>query len=116
LNQAAARTNRASKRYDRAEMRRRALEMDARHQDQAHNAVGQAIERGPIHFSPEEVAKRAQEAVTFARDNAVEREAIADMRKVTVDALRRNLGLTTVEAFIACTWLRSCRRSVIRSR
>jgi conjugative relaxase-like TrwC/TraI family protein len=97
LNQAAARTDRASKKYDHAEMKRRALEMDARYENQARRSVERALERGPIHLSQEEIEKRAREAVTFARDNAVEREAVADMRKVTVDALRRNLGLTTHE-------------------
>ncbi len=98
LNQAAARTNRASKRYDHAEMRRRALEMDARYDNQAKRTVREAIERGQPRFSQDEIAKRAQEAVTFARDNATEREAVTDMRKVMADALRRNLGLTTYEA------------------
>jgi conjugative relaxase-like TrwC/TraI family protein len=98
LNQAAARTNRASKRYDRAEMRRRSLEMDARYDNQAKRTVREAIERGGSHFSQGEIAKRAQEAVTFARDNATEREAVTDMRKVMADALRRNIGLTTYEA------------------
>jgi ATP-dependent exoDNAse (exonuclease V) alpha subunit len=98
LKQAAARTDRASKRYDRAEMRQRALEMDVRHDNEARRSVEQAHERGPIHLSEEEIAKRAQEAVTFARDNAVEREAVADVRRVEVDALLRNLGLTTYEA------------------
>src|SRR5713226_2652684 len=101
LKQAAARTDRASKHYNRAEMRERALEMDLRHDYQAQRTVDQAQERGPIQLSQEEITKRAQEAVTFARDNAVEREAVADMRKVTVDALRRNLGLTTYEAVTA---------------
>ena len=98
LNQAAARANRASKRYDHAEMRRRALEMDARYDNQAKRTVREAIERGGPRFSQDEIAKRAQEAVTFARDNATEREAVTDMRKVMADALRRNLGLTTYEA------------------
>jgi conjugative relaxase-like TrwC/TraI family protein len=98
LNQAAARTDRASKQYDHAEMKRRAFEMDARYDNQATRSVERALERGPINLSQEEIEKRAREAVTFARDNAVEREAVADMRKVTVDALRRNLGLTTHKA------------------
>src|SRR6266852_6316951 len=98
LKQAAARTDRASKHYNRAEMRDRALQMDQRHDYQAQRTVDQAQERGPIRLSQEEIAKRAQEAVTLARDNAVERELVANMRKVTVDALRRNLGLTTYEA------------------
>jgi conjugative relaxase-like TrwC/TraI family protein len=98
LNQAAARTNRASKRYDQAEMRRRALEMDARYDNQAKRSVREAIERGGSRFSQDDITKRAQEAVTFAGDNATEREAVTDMRKVIADALRRNLGLTTYEA------------------
>lgn len=98
LNQAAARTNRLSKRYDHAQMRQRALEMDARYDNQTKRTVREAIERGQLRFSQDEIAKRAQEAVTFARDNATEREAVTDMRKVMADALRRNLGLTTYEA------------------
>lgn len=98
LNQAAARTNRLSKRYDHAQMRQRALEMDARYENQAKRTVREAMERGGSRFSQDEIAKRAQEAVTFARDNATEREAVTDMRKVMADALRRNLGLTKYEA------------------
>ncbi len=98
LNQAAARNNRKSKRYDDLEMRQRALEMDAKYGNQASRAVEQARERTKIGFSLDEITKRAQEAVTFARDNATEREAVVDMRKITVDALRRNLGLTTCDA------------------
>jgi conjugative relaxase-like TrwC/TraI family protein len=98
LKQAAAHNDRASKRYDRAEMRERALSMDSKHGNQARWLVGQAQERGPLQLAQDKIATRAQEAVTFARDNAVEREAVADMRQVMIDALRRNLGLTTHEA------------------
>lgn len=98
LNQAAARKDRASKNYDHYEMRERALEMDARYDNQARRSVEQARQRNPITFSQDEITKRAQEAVTFARDNATEREAVTDMRKVMADALRRNMGLTTYEA------------------
>jgi conjugative relaxase-like TrwC/TraI family protein len=98
LNQAAARTNRASKRFDHGEMRRRALEMDARYDNQAKRTVREAIERGGPRLSQDDITKRAQESVTFARDNASEREAVTDMRKVMADALRRTLGLTTYEA------------------
>ena len=42
----------------------------------------EAIERGGRRFSQDEITKRAQEAVTFARDNATEREAVTDMRKL----------------------------------
>ena len=98
LNQAAARNDRASKKYDHAEMRERALEMDARYDNQARRSVEQARQRDPIKFSQDEITKRAQEAVTFARDNTTEREAVTDMRKVMADALRRNIGLTTYGA------------------
>src|SRR3989449_4696570 len=98
LNQAAARTDRAGKHYDPAEMRERALEMDARYDNQARQSVERALEQGSIRRSAEEIAKRAQEAVTFARDNAMEREAVVEMRKVKIDALRRNMGLTTYQA------------------
>src|SRR2546425_421145 len=76
LKQAAARIDRASKHYDHAEMRERAIEMDTRHDNQARRAVAQARERGPIQFAQGEISNRAQEAVTFARDNAMEREAV----------------------------------------
>jgi ATP-dependent exoDNAse (exonuclease V) alpha subunit len=98
LNQAAARADRANKQYDHAEMRERGLEMDARYDNQARRSVEQARQREPIKFSQDDITKRAQEAVTFARDNATEREAVTDMRKVMADALRRNMGLTTYEA------------------
>jgi len=101
LKQAAAHIDRASKRYDRVQMRERALEMDARYGNEAHRSVEQALEHGTIQLAPQEIITRAQQAVTFARDNAVEREAVADIRKVMVDALRRNLGLTTYEAVTA---------------
>ena len=98
LNQAAARTDRAAKHYDPEEMRERALEMDARYGNQARNSVERSLEQGSIRRSPDEVSKRAQQAVTFARDNAMEREAVVEIRKVKIDALRRNLGLTTYQA------------------
>jgi conjugative relaxase-like TrwC/TraI family protein len=98
LKQAAAHNDRASKRYDRDAMRERALDLDTKHDNQAASLVRQARERLPLCLAQEEIATRAQEAVTFARDNAVEREAVADMRQIMTDALRRNLGLTTYGA------------------
>src|SRR5260370_14571286 len=79
LNQAAARTDRASKHYNPAEMNEQALEMDARYGNQAQRSVERALEIGGIRRSPNDVARRAQEAVTFARDNAMEREAVVEM-------------------------------------
>jgi len=98
LKQAVARNNRRSKNFDPDLMRHRALEMDAKHDSQARHLAAQARERGPIRLAQDEVSIRAQEAVTFARDNAVERKAVADIRDVRIDAYRRNLGRTTTEA------------------
>jgi conjugative relaxase-like TrwC/TraI family protein len=98
LKHAAAHNDRASKQFDRAEMRERALAMDARHDGQAQSLVAQAREREPFRLAQDQITTRAQEAVTFARDNADEREAVADMRQIVTDALRRNLGLTTYDA------------------
>jgi conjugative relaxase-like TrwC/TraI family protein len=100
LNQAAAKLDRKSKRYDRAEMRMRHQEMDARFGNEAVQAVASAYERGPISLSDEEMTKRAQAAVTFARQNAGSREAVVDKRSVVVDALRRNMSFTTHDAVI----------------
>jgi conjugative relaxase-like TrwC/TraI family protein len=101
LKQAAAHQDRKSKRYNRAEMRERALAMDTKHNDQARRLSAEAQQHLPLRLAQDEIATRAQEAVTFARDNAVEREAVTDMRQVVTDALRRNLGRTTLEAVTA---------------
>src|SRR5207237_9475784 len=98
LNQAADRTDRASKQYDQLEMRERALEMDTKYDNQAQRSVERALENGHFKLSADEIVKRAQEAVTFARDNAMEREAVVELRKVKIDALRRNMGLATSRA------------------
>src|ERR1043165_4085560 len=98
LKQAAARSNRRSKKFDPDLMRTRALELDVRHGYQAQRLVAQARDRLPFQLSPYEIAVRAREAVIFARQKAVEKDAVADLRKVIGDALRRNLGLTTCEA------------------
>src|SRR5829696_1556524 len=101
LKQAAARNNRRSKNFDHGKMQERSLEMDAKHDNQARRIVAQARARLPRRVSQNEIEKRAQEAVTFARDNALKTEAVADMRTVRIDALRRNLGLTNVAAVTA---------------
>ncbi|HZI87859.1 MAG TPA: MobF family relaxase [Pyrinomonadaceae bacterium] len=100
LRQAAAKTDRMSKQYDRWEMRSRHLEMDNRFGEQASCAVQQAHQRGSIDSPDDEIRSRAKESVTFARENAGEREAVVDKRKVLVDAFRRNLGFTTYDAVI----------------
>src|SRR5213080_677461 len=59
LNQAAARNDRASKHYDRAEMKERALEMDAKYGNEAVMTVTRAHERGAISHSNDQITKRA---------------------------------------------------------
>lgn len=100
LRQAAAKTDRMSKQYDRDEMRARHLDMDAKFGGPALRVAESAQERGSLRLSDEEIKARAQAAVIFARDNAGEREAVVDKRKVMVDALRRNLGFTTFDAVV----------------
>ncbi len=98
LQQAAARVNRRSKKFDPDLMRTRALEMDVRHGYQAQRVVAEARERLPLRLSQNEIEKRAREAVTFAREKVMEKEAVADMRDVWIHALRRNLGFTNYPA------------------
>jgi conjugative relaxase-like TrwC/TraI family protein len=98
LRQAAAKTDRMNKHYDRLEMRARHLDMDAQFGGTAAHRVQVAQEQGPLVTDEEEVHSRAREAVTFARESASEREAVVDQRQVVVDALRRNLGFTTYDA------------------
>ncbi|MBO0858712.1 MAG: AAA family ATPase, partial [Chloracidobacterium sp.] len=97
LRQAAAKMDRESKRYDREEMRARALELDAEHGIEARSAVWQALARGPMQLAPEEVRKRTQEAVTFARDHTMEKDSVTDYRKVMTQALRRNMTFVTLD-------------------
>lgn len=100
LRQAAAKTDRLSKQYDRQQMRLRHLEMDARFGEQSVRSVQEAHERGSITLPEDEIRSRAREAVNFARENAGEREAVVDKRTVLVDSLRRNLSFTTYEAVV----------------
>src|ERR1051326_5410193 len=65
LRQAAAKTDRMSKQYDRSEMRSRHLEMDVRFDAQASRAVEQAYQLGAINTPDDEIESRAREAVTF---------------------------------------------------
>lgn len=100
LRQAAAKTDRMSKQYDREEMRARHLQMDTRFGEQAMRVAEAAQERGSLSLGEDEIKSRAQAAVTFARENAGEREAVVDKRRVMVDALRRNLSFTTYDAVV----------------
>lgn len=98
LRQAAAKTDRMNKQYDRLEMRARHLDMDAQFGGTAFHRVQVAQAQGPLVTDEHELNSRAREAVTFARESASEREAVVDQRQVVVDALRRNLGFTTYDA------------------
>jgi conjugative relaxase-like TrwC/TraI family protein len=101
VKQVAARKNRRSKNYDRDLMRTRALEVDVRHDYQAQRIVAEARERLPLRLSQNEIERRAQEAVTFARDKVMEKDAVADMRDLRMHALRRQLGFTNYAAVAA---------------
>jgi conjugative relaxase-like TrwC/TraI family protein len=98
LRQAAAKTDRLGKQYDRLEMRARHLTMDAEFGGPAARVVQLAQERNALIVDDQEINLRAREAVTFARESASEREAVVDQRQVVVDALRRNLSLTSYDA------------------
>jgi conjugative relaxase-like TrwC/TraI family protein len=98
LRQAAAKTDRVGKQFDRSEMRARHLAMDADFGEPAARVVQRAQERRLLIVDDQETSSRAREAVAFARESASEHEAVVDQRHVVVDALRRNLGLTTYEA------------------
>ncbi len=101
LQQAAAHINRRSKKFDPDVMRTRALEKDVSHGYQAQRLVAEARERLPLRLSQNEIERRAQEAVTFARDKVMEKDAVADMSDVWIHALRRQLGFTTYRAVAA---------------
>ena len=61
--------------------------------NQARQAVEQAqSRRAQERHSRQEREARAQEAVTYARDRNIEREAVVDERALMRDALRRSMG------------------------
>jgi conjugative relaxase-like TrwC/TraI family protein len=97
--------NRRTKVYDREEMKERHRELDRQHGGQAHAVVtdarAQAQEMSALLWDERSSKTKAQESVTFAIQRGSEREAITDMRQLMTDALRRNLGQTTVETIKA---------------
>jgi conjugative relaxase-like TrwC/TraI family protein len=80
-------------------------EMRARHQNlavafgnQAQHVVEQAQARSAQeHYSNNERETRAREAITYARDKNIEREAVVDERQLMRDALRRSMGESTFQ-------------------
>ncbi len=101
LQQVAARKNRRSKNFDRDLMHTRVLEKEVSHDYQAQRIVAEARGRLPLRLSQNEIEKRAQEAVTFARDKVMEETAVADIRDLRTHALRRQLGFTNYAAVAA---------------
>jgi conjugative relaxase-like TrwC/TraI family protein len=97
----AARTGRRSKKFDRTQMQVRHLAVEAEFGFQAHKAVEQARLRGPVIKLPAEARRRAQEAVTFARDHVLEREAVARRAEIEKQAIRRGSRLVTYGAIKA---------------
>jgi ATP-dependent exoDNAse (exonuclease V) alpha subunit len=80
----------------REEMRARHQELAAEYGYQPQRVMQEAqarAARGHQHSEPREA--RAQEAVTYARDRNIEREAVVDERVLVRDALRRSMGEST---------------------
>lgn len=75
------------------EMRARHEELAAAFGNQPQRVAQEAQARGPRgHQHSEQRETRAQEAVTYARDRNIEREAVVDERVLIRDALRRSMG------------------------
>ena len=62
---------------------------------QADRVVAEARSRGVQQDRVPDAPRRAQEAVTYARDKSFEREAVTDQRTLLRDALRRGMGDVT---------------------
>ena len=78
------------------EMRTRHQELAAAFGNQAQRLVQEAQARGAQeHHGTQERETRAREAVTYARDKNIEREAVVDERQLIRDALRRSMGEST---------------------
>jgi conjugative relaxase-like TrwC/TraI family protein len=78
------------------EMRARHQELAAAFGNQAQRVVQEAQARGAQeHHGTQEREPRAREAVTYARDRNIEREAVVDERQLIRDALRRSMGEST---------------------
>jgi len=75
------------------EMHERHREVAQTFGNQAQRVVQEAQARGAHqHHGSEERETRAREAVTYARDKNIEREAVVDERQLVRDALRRSMG------------------------
>jgi len=78
------------------DMRTRHQKLAAAFGNQAQRVVQEAQARGAQeHHGTQERETRAREAVTYARDKNIEREAVVDERQLIRDALRRSMGEST---------------------
>ena len=94
---AAHRTREAKLDHSHDEMQRRHRELANAFGDQPRRAV-QAARARAHHVEPHGLGITAQEAVTFAKERNLEREAVVDERSLLRDALRRSMGEVTVGA------------------
>ncbi len=98
---AAHRTRDAKAPLSAEEILARHRKVAAQHGNQADRIVTEARERAErqeLNRNGESVSPRyAQEAVTWARDQHMEREAVVDERELVRDALRRSMGQATFE-------------------
>ena len=93
---AAHRTREAKSPLTAEEMHERHREVAEAFGNQAQRVVQEAQARGAQeHHGGEERETRAREAVTYARDRNIEREAVVDERTLIRDALRRSMGEST---------------------
>jgi conjugative relaxase-like TrwC/TraI family protein len=93
---AARRTREAKRPLSAEEVLERHREVAEAFGNQAQQVVEQAhSRRTQERQSREERETRAQEAVTYARDRNIEREAVVDERVLVRDALRRSMGEST---------------------
>ncbi len=93
---AAHRTRDAKSPFSAEEMLERHRELARTFGNQPQRVVEEAHARGvQERHSVEERRTGAQEAVTYARDRNIEREAVVDERALVRDALRRSMGEST---------------------
>jgi conjugative relaxase-like TrwC/TraI family protein len=93
---AAHRTREAKRLLSAEEVLERHREVAEAFGNQAQHVVEQAHSRcAQERHSRQERETRAREAVTYARDRNIEREAVVDERALMRDALRRSLGEST---------------------
>ncbi len=96
---AAHRTREAKQKLTAEEMRARHGEIAETYGNQADGVVAEArVNALSLRIeADEERHKHAQQAVTYARDKQIEREAVFDERDLLTDALKRSMGRATLK-------------------